>query len=175
MIASLAQRQLEGELMDAPDVDRQTHVTALRGLRRINWVSRTANALWPSLALIGVARSRYWTLPRAVAIALAQALAKDAGLNDATFARHWPSRFLMTWAVCSLHFQHGWDAQKIVANGLFADGAGAAVLGPGDKEADGWHLVVSLPRCWRNTAICHRPPCYLFCIVCASSRQPGLA
>ncbi|HET8790870.1 MAG TPA: methyltransferase domain-containing protein [Modicisalibacter sp.] len=52
MITSLAQRQLEGELMDDPDVDSQAHVTALRGLRRINWVSRTADALWPSLARI---------------------------------------------------------------------------------------------------------------------------
>lgn len=31
--------------------------------------------------------------------------------------------------LCSLHFQYGWDPQKIVANGLFADGAGAIIVG----------------------------------------------
>ncbi|HET8790868.1 MAG TPA: hypothetical protein VFM75_06625, partial [Modicisalibacter sp.] len=54
--------------------------------------------------------------------------------------------------LCSLHFQYGWDAQKIVANGLFADGAGAAVLGPGDKEADGWHLVDTTSRLARSSS-----------------------
>lgn len=29
--------------------------------------------------------------------------------------------------LCSLHFQYGWDAQQIVANALFADGAAATV------------------------------------------------
>lgn len=31
--------------------------------------------------------------------------------------------------LCSLHFQYGWDEQKLVANALFADGAGAAIIG----------------------------------------------
>lgn len=31
--------------------------------------------------------------------------------------------------LCSLHFQYGWDPQTILANGLFADGAGAVVVG----------------------------------------------
>jgi len=30
--------------------------------------------------------------------------------------------------LCSLHFQFGWNSQSIIANSLFADGAGAAVL-----------------------------------------------
>ncbi|HEX5514326.1 MAG TPA: methyltransferase domain-containing protein [Gammaproteobacteria bacterium] len=55
MIASLAQRQLEGELMDDPAVDADAHVAALRGLRRINRVSRTAATLWPSIARIAQA------------------------------------------------------------------------------------------------------------------------
>nr|WP_297459171.1 methyltransferase domain-containing protein [uncultured Halomonas sp.] len=38
--------------MDEPDVDRQAHFTALRGLGRINRVSRTAKTLWPSIARI---------------------------------------------------------------------------------------------------------------------------
>jgi predicted naringenin-chalcone synthase len=34
--------------------------------------------------------------------------------------------------LCSLHHQYGWDAEKIVANALFADGAAAAVILPGE-------------------------------------------
>lgn len=48
--------------------------------------------------------------------------------------------------LCSLHFQYGWEAQKIVANGLFADGAGVAILGPGDKRAEGWQLIDTASR-----------------------------
>jgi len=36
--------------------------------------------------------------------------------------------------LCTLHFQYGWDPQKVVANALFADGA-AAVVGRTDAEA----------------------------------------
>ncbi len=50
MIPSLAQRQLEGELMDDPSLDADAHYAALNGLRRINAVSRTAAALWPRIA-----------------------------------------------------------------------------------------------------------------------------
>jgi predicted naringenin-chalcone synthase len=41
-----------------------------------------------------------------------------------------PSSCVLLCAVelCSLHHQYGWDAEKIVANALFADGAAAAVL-----------------------------------------------
>jgi predicted naringenin-chalcone synthase len=45
--------------------------------------------------------------------------------------------------LCSLHHQYGWDADKIVANALFADGA-AAVLGLASGREDGsaaWKLV----------------------------------
>lgn len=48
--------------------------------------------------------------------------------------------------LCSLHFQYGWDPQKIVANGLFADGAGAVILGPGESRASGWQLIGSHSR-----------------------------
>ncbi|CAM3852180.1 type III polyketide synthase [Vreelandella rituensis] len=48
--------------------------------------------------------------------------------------------------LCSLHFQYGWDPQKIVANGLFADGAGAAILGPADSQAQGWQLIEAQSR-----------------------------
>lgn len=30
--------------------------------------------------------------------------------------------------LCSIHFRYGWDTEKVVANALFADGAGAAVV-----------------------------------------------
>jgi predicted naringenin-chalcone synthase len=39
--------------------------------------------------------------------------------------------------LCSLHFAYGWDPGRLVANALFADGAGAAVVGSdatGDEE-----------------------------------------
>lgn len=47
--------------------------------------------------------------------------------------------------LCSLHHQYGWDADKIVANALFADGAGA-VVGVGGStpvEATAYRLVAS--------------------------------
>ncbi|GHB10505.1 type III polyketide synthase [Modicisalibacter luteus] len=49
--------------------------------------------------------------------------------------------------LCSLHFQYGWDMQKVIANGLFADGAGAVVLDgieTGDRQ--GWRLVETRSR-----------------------------
>jgi predicted naringenin-chalcone synthase len=37
--------------------------------------------------------------------------------------------------MCSLHHQYGWNAEQIVANSLFADGAGAVVLTAGKGSA----------------------------------------
>lgn len=48
--------------------------------------------------------------------------------------------------LCSLHFRYGWEPQKIVANALFADGAGAALIGPEDDGAGHWHLVETASR-----------------------------
>lgn len=42
----LSVRRLQPELMDSPDVDVKAHEQALRGLRRINAVSRAACAIW---------------------------------------------------------------------------------------------------------------------------------
>ncbi|MFZ0427070.1 MAG: type III polyketide synthase [Acidobacteriota bacterium] len=39
--------------------------------------------------------------------------------------------------LCSLHFQYGWDADHVVSNSLFADGAGALVIGGGEPESGG--------------------------------------
>lgn len=58
MLTSLTHRQLEGELMDEPSLDHRAHHTALRGLRRINVVSRTAAALWPRILGIAQAHPR---------------------------------------------------------------------------------------------------------------------
>ena len=43
--------------------------------------------------------------------------------------------------LCSLHFQFGWDPEQAVANALFADGAAAVVVGPGD--AAGWRVAAT--------------------------------
>ncbi|HET6725992.1 MAG TPA: type III polyketide synthase [Gammaproteobacteria bacterium] len=48
--------------------------------------------------------------------------------------------------LCSLHFQYGWDAQRIVANALFADGAGAVIVGPEQSNHDGWRLAGTASR-----------------------------
>jgi prepilin-type processing-associated H-X9-DG protein len=39
--------------------------------------------------------------------------------------------------LCSLHFAYGWDAGRLVANALFADGAAAAVVGPSSAARGG--------------------------------------
>lgn len=44
------ERDLQPELMDQPDLDPSLHVSALRGLHRINIVSRSAAILWPTIA-----------------------------------------------------------------------------------------------------------------------------
>lgn len=54
----LAQRELVGEIMDDPALAPQAHRAALRGLRRINRISRTAAALWPRIERILCARPR---------------------------------------------------------------------------------------------------------------------
>ncbi|MCE9590066.1 MAG: type III polyketide synthase [Planctomycetes bacterium] len=45
--------------------------------------------------------------------------------------------------LCSLHFRYGWDPDKVVANALFADGAGAVVLSSnsmGETPGNGWEV-----------------------------------
>lgn len=63
--------------MDDPSLDADAHAAALRGLRRINAVSRTAAALWPPIARIARAEGRLPVLDIAtgggdVAIALSR-------------------------------------------------------------------------------------------------------
>jgi 2-polyprenyl-3-methyl-5-hydroxy-6-metoxy-1,4-benzoquinol methylase len=46
----IRERRLEPELMDQPDLDPSLHRDALRGLRRINVLSRSAAIVWPEIA-----------------------------------------------------------------------------------------------------------------------------
>src|SRR5437764_14021082 len=46
----LAHRRRRPELMDQPGLDAQTHARALRGLGRINRVSRSDRILWRAIA-----------------------------------------------------------------------------------------------------------------------------
>ncbi|HET7370960.1 MAG TPA: type III polyketide synthase, partial [Gammaproteobacteria bacterium] len=48
--------------------------------------------------------------------------------------------------LCSLHFQYGWDTQKIVSNALFADGAGAVIIGGQAGGHGGWRLAGTASR-----------------------------
>lgn len=46
--------------------------------------------------------------------------------------------------LCSLHFYYGWDQEKIVANGLFADGSAALVAASSDSvKRKHWRLAAS--------------------------------
>jgi SAM-dependent methyltransferase len=48
--AGLAERHRRSEIMDGPGLDPAEHARALRGLGRINWISRSASILWPPIA-----------------------------------------------------------------------------------------------------------------------------
>ncbi len=45
-------RRIVPEVMDQPGLDRALHRQALTALRRVNWLSRTADSLWPSIAAL---------------------------------------------------------------------------------------------------------------------------
>ncbi|HVA45725.1 MAG TPA: type III polyketide synthase [Pirellulales bacterium] len=49
--------------------------------------------------------------------------------------------------LCSLHYQYGWDPDRLVSNALFADGAAAVVarssLGSKGGQPGGWQLISS--------------------------------
>ena len=55
---SLALRNRQPELMDQPDLDKDLHEQALRGLARINWFSRSNAILWPNIASAAKATDR---------------------------------------------------------------------------------------------------------------------
>lgn len=69
------------------------------------------------------------------------------GLRAAqAFAESEPDACVLLCCVelCSLHFQYGWDMENVVANALFADGAGAAVIQAGGLR--GPHLSGTASR-----------------------------
>jgi len=45
--------------------------------------------------------------------------------------------------LCSQHYCYPWHDERMVANALFADGAGALVLGPSETAADNWRALAS--------------------------------
>jgi predicted naringenin-chalcone synthase len=46
--------------------------------------------------------------------------------------------------LCSLHYHYGWDPEKMVANALFADGAGAVVGAPAaSADPDAWQVTAT--------------------------------
>lgn len=53
--------------------------------------------------------------------------------------------------LCSLHHFYGWDAEKVVANALFADGAGAAICRSETRD-DTWRIVRHGSVVLENTA-----------------------
>jgi len=60
------------------------------------------------------------------------------------YARAEPESVILVSAVelCSLHFAYGWDPEVMVANALFADGAGAVVgAGAAHPAAAGWTVA----------------------------------
>ncbi len=50
--ADLSARLREAEVMDQPGLDRTSHLRALKGLARLNWISRSAAIVWKPLAAL---------------------------------------------------------------------------------------------------------------------------
>ncbi len=55
---ALAQRDRQPELMDQPGLDKQEHAYALRGLRRVNWISGSAAIFWPTIRRLAETEDR---------------------------------------------------------------------------------------------------------------------
>jgi predicted naringenin-chalcone synthase len=70
----------------------------------------------------------------------------------AAFARADPQArvLLCCTELCSLHFQYGRNRQQLVANALFADGAGAVILG--DASPDRFRLMATASRVLPDSA-----------------------
>ncbi len=74
------------------------------------------------------------------------AILNALGVAGAFVASNHDARVLIASVeLCSLHFQYGWDADRVVSNSLFADGAGAMVadFGDGDEAGEGAWTCVS--------------------------------
>lgn len=58
MMHGLRSRVRQEEWMDDPALDRRSHVAALRGLSRINWISRVTAGLWSPLRALALRLGR---------------------------------------------------------------------------------------------------------------------
>lgn len=63
--------------------------------------------------------------------------------NAYASAKPGTSVLLCAVELCSLHYHYGWEPQKVIANALFADGAGAIVGSTDRKDDSDWQLVAS--------------------------------
>ena len=45
-LGGLAERNMQPEIMDQPELDRAKHLNALRGLAHVNWFSRSVGIVW---------------------------------------------------------------------------------------------------------------------------------
>lgn len=45
--------------------------------------------------------------------------------------------------LCSLHYQYGWDPDRIVSNAIFADGAAATIVGAAEQRKPGMRVVAT--------------------------------
>jgi len=57
-------RHKVAELMDQPGLDEQLHRQALRGLRRVNWFSRSSGILWSAIRDLANQVLRRWRCHR---------------------------------------------------------------------------------------------------------------
>ena len=57
MTINITIRNRQSELMDDPSLDSTIHRRALAGLRRINWWSRTDNAIWKEILTLSTRNS----------------------------------------------------------------------------------------------------------------------
>jgi predicted naringenin-chalcone synthase len=88
-------------------------------------------------------------LPRKVARTHIGFMGCQGALNGLRLARAFvdadPSACVLLCALelCSLHHQYGWDADKIVASALFADGAAAAVAITGESARPHRYRIIA--------------------------------
>ena len=66
------------------------------------------------------------------ALRVASAICKDEPGQDALVA---------SVELCSLHYRHGWNLREVLANALFSDGAGAAVVSSRKRSPENWRIA----------------------------------
>lgn len=59
---------------------------------------------------------------------------------------------LVAVELCTLHYQYGWDPDRVVSNALFADGAAAVVAAPAaEAPAPAWRLAATGSRLFEDS------------------------